>query len=97
MCNNICEERNASIIVCIAVLLTLVAGLLAGSQYPEGPATGHLDTGFYWFPCVSERMLTWFPRPQVATACFSCSLPDLNFVDPYFIFMLSLFHICVHA
>ena len=30
---------------CIAVL-TLDAGLLARSQYPEGPATGHLDTGF---------------------------------------------------
>jgi hypothetical protein len=37
--------------VCTAVL-TLEAGLLARSQYPEGPATGHLDTGFSWFPCV---------------------------------------------
>jgi hypothetical protein len=37
--------------VCIAVL-TLDAGLLARSQYLEGPATGHLDTGFSWFPCV---------------------------------------------
>jgi len=25
---------------------TLDAGLLARSQYSEGPATGHLDTGF---------------------------------------------------
>jgi len=32
--------------VCIAVLHTSVAGLLARSQYPEGPATGHLGTGF---------------------------------------------------
>ena len=32
--------------VCIAVL-TLDAGLLARSQYPDGPATGHLDTGFF--------------------------------------------------
>ena len=31
--------------VCIAAL-NLDAGLLARSQYPEGPATGHLDTGF---------------------------------------------------
>jgi len=29
-----------------ARLLTLDAGLLARSQYPEGPANGHLDTGF---------------------------------------------------
>jgi hypothetical protein len=37
--------------VCI-VALTLDAGLLARSQYSEGPATGHLGTGFSWFPCV---------------------------------------------
>jgi hypothetical protein len=41
---------------------TLDAGLLARSQYSEGPATGHLDTGFVWFPCVYKRMLRWFPR-----------------------------------
>ena len=32
--------------VCIAVL-TLDAGLLARSQYSEGPAIGHLGTGFF--------------------------------------------------
>ena len=37
--------------VCIAVF-ALDAGLLARSQYSEGPATGHLDTGFSWFPCA---------------------------------------------
>ena len=35
--------------VCIAVF-TLVARLLARSQYSEGPATGHLDTSFLGFP-----------------------------------------------
>jgi hypothetical protein len=34
--------------VCIA--FTLEAGLLARSQYPEGPTTGLLDTGFLGFP-----------------------------------------------
>jgi len=29
---------------------TLDTGLLARSQYSEGPATGHLDTGFLGFP-----------------------------------------------
>ena len=75
--------------VCIAIL-TLDAGLLARSQYPEGPATGHLDTGFSWFPCVYKRMLRWFPSFQVATTCFSCSPPDLNF-------LVTFFHICVHV
>ena len=32
--------------VCIAAP-TLDAGLLARSQYPEGPATGHLDIDFF--------------------------------------------------
>ena len=38
--------------VCTAVLHTLVAGLLARSQYLESPATGYLGTGFSWFSCV---------------------------------------------
>jgi hypothetical protein len=32
---------------CIDVF-PLDAGLLASSQYPEGPATGHLGTGFFF-------------------------------------------------
>jgi len=73
--------------VCIAVLHILVASLLARSQYPECPATGDLSTGFPWFSCVYKQMLRWFSRLQVATACFSYSPPDLNFLDPYFMFM----------
>jgi len=62
------------------------AGLLARSQYSEGPATGHLDIGFSWFPCAGKQMLRWFPRFQVATTCFSCSPPDLNLLVTNFIF-----------
>jgi hypothetical protein len=83
--------------VCVAVLHTAVAGMLARSQYLEGPATGHLGTGFSWFPCVYKRMLRWFPRLQVATACFSCSPPDLNYLDPYFIFMYMHYNHCHRA
>jgi len=39
-------------IMCVLVLRALFAGLLARSQYPEGPATGRLGTGFSSFPCV---------------------------------------------
>ena len=69
------------------------AGLLAGSQYPEGPATGHLDPGFSWFPSTSE---CWdgSQDSQVATACFSCSPPNLSFLDPYFIFMYMHYDHC---
>ena len=35
--------------VCVAVLYTLVVGLLATSYYPEGPATGQLGTDFLGF------------------------------------------------
>jgi hypothetical protein len=73
--------------LCIAVL-TLDAGLLARNQYPEGPATGHLDTGFSLFPCVYKRMLRWFPSFQVATTCLSCSPPDFNsLVTLFYIFV----------
>ena len=42
--------------VCIAVLHTLDAGLLARSQYSEGPETDHLDTGCFCFPVsISKR------------------------------------------
>ena len=33
------------------------AGRLTESQYPEGPVTGHLVSGFSWFPWVLEQML----------------------------------------
>jgi len=83
------------VVVVLCVLLSYVyllycveiAGLLARSQSSEGPATGHFDTGFSWFPCVYKQMLRWFPRFQVATTCFSCSPPDLNLVVTTFMFV----------
>jgi len=75
--------------ICI-VVFTLDAGLLARSQYSEGPATGHLETGFSWSPCVYKQMLRWLLIFQVATMCFSCSPPDLNLVVTNFIF-------CIHG
>jgi len=38
------------LLYCVGIAVfsfTLDPGLLARSQYSEGPATGHLDTGFY--------------------------------------------------
>ena len=49
--------------VCIDIL-TLDAGLLARSQYPEGPATGHLETGFllvYLCLHANAEMVPQFP------------------------------------
>ena len=37
----------------ILLYLTLDTGLLARSQHSEGPTTGHLVSGFSWFPCLS--------------------------------------------
>ena len=76
--------------ICCTFFFTLDAELLAISQYSEGPATGHLDTGFSWFPCVYKQMLSWFPRFQVTTTCFSCGPPDLNLVVTNFMF-------CIHV
>ena len=85
-------DRRLFIVCVFAVLcvhccfFTLDVGLLARSQYSEGPATGHLDTGFSWFPSVYKQMVRWFPRFQVATTCFSCSPPDLNLLVTNFMF-----------
>ena len=84
------------VILCVFVVLfvyclfflTLDAGLLARSQYSEGPATGHIDTGFSRFPCVYKQMLRRFPTFQVATTCFLCSPPDLNSLVTNFMFCL---------
>ena len=77
--HNTYQIRYVWISVCVCVAdFTLDAELLARSQYSEGPKTGHLDTGFSWFPCVYKQMLRRLPRFQVATACFLCSPPDLN-------------------
>ena len=84
LCVFVVPYVNLLYYVCIT-LLTLDAGLLARSQYPEGPATGHLNTGFSWFPSVYKRMLRWFPSFQVATTCLSCSPPELNFLITFFL------------
>ena len=47
------EKCYACLLYCVCTaVFTLDAGLLARSQHSEGPATGHLDTGFSWFPCA---------------------------------------------
>jgi hypothetical protein len=74
--------------VCALLFFTLDAGLLARSQYSDGPATGHLDTGFSRFPCAYKQTLRRFPTFQVATTCFPCSPPDLNLVVNNFMFCL---------
>ena len=48
---------------------------------------------------VSVRLLIHVEIPtfQVATACFSCSPPDLKFLYPYFIFMYMHHNHCHRA
>ena len=90
-CFRICCTMCELLYVCVAGF-TLDAELLARSQYSEGPATGHLDTGFSWFPCVYKQMLRWLPRFQFATTCFSCSPPNLNLN-----LSLTSFIFCLHV
>jgi hypothetical protein len=74
---NVCVLLYLLYYVCIAGA-TVDAELLARSQYSEGPATGHIDTGFSWFPCVYKQMLRWLLCFQVAATCFSRSPTDLK-------------------
>ena len=72
------------VILCVFVVLcmhccffffTLDAGLLARSQYSEGPKTGHLDTGFSWFPCVYKQILRWFQDSKLPLHASHVALP----------------------
>ena len=49
----LCVLSYVYLLYCVyCCFFTSDAGLLARSQYSEGPATGHLDTGFSSFPCA---------------------------------------------
>jgi len=62
--------------ICVLLsYITLVAGLLARSQYLEGPATGHLGTGVSWFPCLSKRMLRCFQDSKLLLHAPHVALP----------------------
>ena len=87
-----CYLQGSFVFETLIFTLTVDAGLLARSQYSGGPATGHLDTGFSWFPCVYKQMLRWLPRFQVATTCFSCNPLDLNLN-----LSLTSFLFCLHV
>jgi hypothetical protein len=50
---------------------------LVVSVYPKGSATGHLDTSSLDFLLSSSKCRDGF-QVQVATACFSCSPPELS-------------------
>jgi hypothetical protein len=50
---------------------------LVVSTHPEGPATGHLDTGFFGFPVIKE-MLIWFPNSKLLLHASHAALPILN-------------------
>jgi hypothetical protein len=47
-------------------------------MHPEGPATGHLDTGFLGFPFVFKQMLRWFPNAKLLLHASHAALAILN-------------------
>ena len=83
---DLCQMTRFCFLLCAILFFTSDAGLLATSQYSEGPVTDHLNTGFSQFPCVYKQTLRRFPTVQVATTCLSCSPPDLNLLVTNFIF-----------
>jgi hypothetical protein len=62
--------------VCIALLCTLVAGLLARTQYPEGPATCHFGTDFFFVPLCLKANAEMVPKtPKLLLHASHVALP----------------------
>jgi hypothetical protein len=47
-------------------------------MHPEGPATGHLDTAFFWFSSVFKQMLRWLSNFKLLLHASHADLPILN-------------------
>jgi hypothetical protein len=59
--------------------LIMFVGLLARSLHVSGRSCDRPPRyRVSWFSCIFKQMSRWSPRLQVATACFSCSPPDLS-------------------
>ena len=86
------------VLLCVYCYLTYFSCRIAGWKSVSGRSCDRpTRRRFSWFPCVWKRMLTWFSRLQIATAGFSCSPPDLNFLGPYFIFTYMHYNHCHRA
>ena len=66
---------DAVFLVSAVFFCTLDAGLLARSQYSEGPATGHLDTGFSWFPVSISKCSDGSQHSQLPLHASHVALP----------------------
>jgi hypothetical protein len=62
------------VFVCIAVLYTLVTGLLAIIQYPEGPVTGISAQNFGSPQSVYKRMLSCSLHSQLLLHVYHVAL-----------------------
>ena len=59
----------------INLIITLADGLLATDQYPEGPATGHLGTGFLGFPVSISECLDGSQHSKLLLRASHVALP----------------------
>jgi hypothetical protein len=81
ICCTLCE---------LLFFITLDAGLLARSQYSEGPATGHLDTGFFLVSLCLKANAEMVPKIPSCHYMLLMYPPDLNSV-------VTNFRFCIHV
>ena len=62
--------------MCVLLFFTLDVRMLARSQYSEGPATGHLDTGFFFgFPGSKSKCSDGFQDSKLPLHASHVALP----------------------
>jgi hypothetical protein len=81
------------VLLCVYCCLTYCSCRIAGYKSVSGRSCDRPPR--HRFFLVS--LLRWFPRLQVATAYFSRSPQDLNFLDSYLIFMYVHYNQCHRA
>jgi hypothetical protein len=68
----------------MTILYTLVTGLVARSQYSEGPVTGHLGTGFFLVSLCLKANAEMVPKTP---SCYCMIIIIISFMQGIYIYI----------
>jgi hypothetical protein len=85
-------------LLCVYCCLTYFSCRIVGKKSVSGRSCERPPRHrFFLVSLCLKQTLRWFPTFQVATAGFSCSPPELNFLDPWFVLIYMNYNHCHRA